>query len=143
MAARPIRLPSAAPVPRAALLLRRRQQIIVRSPMATEKSVLRPPRAGTRTLQGLGEHERSFRERADTLPAPSRPGFDAEETPPVSGVRVRVREEERRSLTDLTPRARPVTLIDGVHDDLSHSLLEEAKRLLASGIFDDDASDPE
>jgi hypothetical protein len=117
-------------------LLRRRQQVVVRAPTATERSVVRPPRPCSKTLPGLGVHERAFRERADTLPAPSQPRFDVEETPPVSGVRFRLRDDERCSLTDLTPRARPVTLIDGVHDELSHDLLEEAKRLLESGIFD-------
>jgi len=136
MAARPARIPGAAPVPRI-VLLRRRQQVVVRAPSASQRSVIRPPRPGSKTLAGLGPNERAFREEADTLPAPSNPFHELDETPaPVSGVRLRAREEPLVSLAELTPRPRPVTLIDGVHDGLSRDLLEEAKRLLASGIFE-------
>jgi hypothetical protein len=81
---------------------------------------------------GLGPEERGFREAADTVPAPSR--LD-ETPPPFSGVRVKSSPVEHTTLADMTPRARPVTLIDGVHDRQSHDYLEEAKRILASGIF--------
>jgi hypothetical protein len=135
MAARLARIPGPAPVPRI-VLLRRRQQVVVRAPSATERSVVRPPRPVSKTLAGLGPNERAFREEADTLPATNNPLRELDETPPASGVRFRAPRESRTSLADLTPRPRPVTLIDGVHDGLSRDLLEEAKRLLASGIFD-------
>jgi hypothetical protein len=133
MTARPLRLPSAAPVPRI-VLLRRRQQVVVRAPSSTEKTIVRPPRPVSKTLPGLGANERAFRERADTIPA-ARRFSSVDETPPMSGVRMRAPEPPRLSLQDLTPRPRPVTLIDGVHDGLSRNYLEEAKRLLESGIF--------
>ncbi|HEX3597776.1 MAG TPA: hypothetical protein VHU80_21855 [Polyangiaceae bacterium] len=136
MTARPARIPGAAPVPRI-VLLRRRQQVVVRAPDAAERTVVvRPPRPKGKTLAGLGPNERAFREEADTLPAPSNPLREHDETPPVSGVRLRAPVESRVSFADMTPRPRPVTLIDGVHDDMSRDLLEEAKRLLASGIFE-------
>jgi hypothetical protein len=119
------------------VLLRRRQQVVVRAPSATVRTVVRPPRPGAKTLCGLGPSERAFREEADTLPAPSDPRHEYDETPPVSGVRLRAPSVPQVSLADVTPRPRPVTLIDGVHDGLSRDLLEEAKRLLASGIFDE------
>lgn len=137
MAPRPLRLPAAAPVPRIALL-RRRQQIVVRAAIATGPAVLRPPRPASKTMIGLGPEERGFREAADTLPAPHR--LD-ETPPPVSGVRVKSLPVERTTLADVTPRPRPVTLIDGVHDRQSQDYLEEAKRLLASGIFDTSSQD--
>jgi hypothetical protein len=135
MALRPLRLPAAAPVPRI-VLLRRRQQVVVRAAVATGPTVLRPPRPTSKTLVGLGAEERAFREAADTWPALSRASTLDETPPPVSGVRMKEAPVERVTLEDLTPRPRPVTLIDGVHDRQSHDYLEEAKRLLASGIFD-------
>jgi len=133
MPARSLRLPGAAPVPRI-VLLRRRQQVVVRAPSSTEKTVVRPPRPVSKTLPGLGANELAFREKADTIPAAHR-AVSVDETPPMSGVRLRAPEPSRTSLEDLTPRPRPVTLIDGVHDGLSRNYLEEAKRLLESGIF--------
>jgi hypothetical protein len=98
--------------------------------------VLRPPRPVSKTLLGLGSEERAFREAADTLPAPSQLVSEHDETPsPVSGVRAKTAAAKRVTLQDITPRPRPVTLIDGVHDRLSQDYLEEAARLLASGIF--------
>jgi hypothetical protein len=140
MPARLARIPGAAPVP-AIVRQRRRQQVVVRAPSADARTVLRPPRPPSKTLAGLGPTERAFREEADTLPAPSCPGYEHDETPPVSGVRLRAEEPSRVSLADGTPRPRPVTLIDGVHDGLSRDLLEEAKRLLASGIFERSSED--
>ena len=139
MPARPLRLPGAAPVPRI-VLLRRRQQVVVRAPSSTEKTVVRPPRPVSKTLPGLGASELAFREQADTIPA-ARRAVSVDETPPVSGVRLRAPEPSRISLEALTPRPRPVTLIDGVHDGLSQNYLEEAKRLLESGIFSKGDSD--
>ena len=139
MSARPLRLPSAAPVPRI-VLLRRRQQVVVRAPSSTEKTVVRPPRPVAKTLPGLGANERAFRERADTLLDARRPSSVDQTPPPMSGVRLRAPDPSRVSLQDLTPRPRPVTLIDGVHDGLSQKYLEEAKRLLESGIFLDSSS---
>jgi len=40
--------------------------------------------------------------------------------------------------SETTPRPRPVTLIDDVHDRVSRDYLEEAQRILASGILDRD-----
>ncbi|HVW29937.1 MAG TPA: hypothetical protein VHC69_31460 [Polyangiaceae bacterium] len=140
MPARPARIPGAAPVP-AIVRQRRRQQVVVRAPSAEARTVLRPPRPTSKTLAGLGPNERAFREEADTLPAPNSPLYELDETPPVSGVRLKVREPKPVSLQDAPPRPRPVTLIDGVHDGLSQSLLEEVKRLLASGIFDSRSED--
>jgi len=136
MTARLPRIPGAAPVP-ALVLQRRRQQIVVRAPSAPVR-VLHPPRPASKTLAGLGSQERAFREKADTVPAPNSPFYEHDDAPPVSGVRVKSSEPARVSLHDVTPRSRPVTLIDGVHDRLSRELLEEAKRLLASGIFERD-----
>jgi hypothetical protein len=135
MTRRTVRIPGAAPVPE--IVRRRRQQIVVRAPGATaERTILRPPRPTSKTLAGLGTHERAFREEADTLPAPETTFVERESIPPVSGVRLRPMEETRVSIDDLTPRPRPVTLIDGVHDELSRDLLDEVQRLLASGIFE-------
>jgi hypothetical protein len=114
--------------------MRRRQQVVVRAPSATERTVVRPPRPVSKTLPGLGTNERDFRERADTIPVAPRTS-SVDETPPMSGVRMRAPEPSRISLQDLTPRPQPITLIDGVHDRLSQDYLEEAKRLLESGIF--------
>ena len=135
MPARFARIPGAAPVP-AIVRQRRRQQVVVRAPSAEGRTVLRPPRPASKTLAGLGPSERAFREEADTLPAPNCPLYEHDETPPETGVRLRKSEPSRVSLADTTPRPRPVTLIDGVHDGLSRDLLEEVKRLLASGIFE-------
>src|SRR5260221_2486483 len=134
---RPVRaLPSAAPVPKAALQ-RRRQQIVVRAPTAAEQAPPPPSRPCGRTLPGLG-----FRAEADTLPAIRPRAFELDDTPPVSGIRARdAGGWPPLSLTDLTPRARPVMLIDGVHDGLSRDYLAEAKRLLESGIFGEGTSD--
>ena len=133
MSARPLRLPGAAPIPRI-VLMRRRQQVVVRAPSATERTIVRPPRPVSKTLPGLGVNEREFREKADTIPVAPRTS-SVDETPPMSGVRMRAPEPSRISLQDLTPRPRPVTLIDGVHDRVSQDYLEEAKRILESGIF--------
>lgn len=102
--------------------------------------MVRPPRPVSKTLPGLGASELAFREKADTIPAVRR-AVSVDETPPMSGVRLRAPEASRITLEDLTPRPRPVTLIDGVHDRLSQDYLEEAKRLLESGIFSRGDSD--
>jgi hypothetical protein len=84
------------------------------------------------TLPGLG-----YRPEADTLPAVDRDGADVAGTTPVSHVRTRMAPRGVVLPPPLPgPRARPVTLLDEVHDALSREYLAEAERLLASGLFD-------
>jgi hypothetical protein len=99
-------------------------------------------RLGSLTLPGLG-----FREEADTLPALF--GMDVgDDTTPISCVRVKTAPRSTMlppppspSIVDDVGRVRPVTLLDDVHDAASRDFLEEARRLLASGIFETFDSD--
>lgn len=108
---------------------RQRQRVVVRSP-GTRVSLEALPgdRPHFPTLSGLG-----FRDDDDA------PG-DGHEAEPVSRVRARVspRVPPVACSLILPPRTRPVTLLDGVHDDVARKYREEAERLLASGIFDGD-----
>ncbi len=125
-------VPPAASVPSVSLH-RRRQQVVVRAAGArTDFSELEiDPRLHAATLPGLG-----FRAEADTMPALGATG-DADDPSPVSEVRTRVRPCGLILPPPMPDRRRhPVTLLDDVHAELAKQYLEEAERLLASGIFD-------
>jgi hypothetical protein len=126
-------LPPAASVPEAALH-RRRQQVVVRkagagrpAPVGEADRRLHQP-----TIPGLG-----YRPVADTVPALGDDAAAHHDATPVSRVRTKVAPRGVLLPPPLPgPRARPVTLLDEVHDALSRQYLAEAERLLESGIFD-------
>lgn len=111
---------------------RRRQQVVV-----TTSS--RPaPQAGTdrrrhcATLPGLG-----YRVELDTLAAEN-VDFDQEEAP-ISCVRPKARPRAIPPAAPVPRRPKPVTLLDGGIDDRrARAYLDEARRILESGVFDMD-----
>lgn len=117
------------PVAKLLNLHRRKQQVVV-----TTNS--RPPlksgaerRRRCPTLPGLG-----YRVELDTIAAEN---VDFDEEPPVSGVRPKSRARVIPQAARVPKRPKPVTLFDGGVDDArARDYLEEARRILESGVFD-------
>lgn len=117
-------------------LHRRKPRVVVRSGTvsACSLSLGTERRAHLPTIPGLG-----FRPAEDTIPEIDVEEIDDTEPAPTSHVRPRVAERKLPPLLPPPPRrVRPVTLIDGVHDDAARRYREEAERLVASGLFDRD-----
>jgi len=117
------------PVAKLLNLHRRKQQVVV-----TTSS--RPPmRSGNErrrrcpTLPGLG-----YRVELDTIAAEN---VDFDEEPPVSQVRRKLKSRVVPQAARVPKRPKPVTLFDGgIDDQRAREYLEEAERILKSGIFD-------
>jgi hypothetical protein len=112
--------------------------VVVRAPHAPADVEPLDRRAHAPTLPGLG-----FRIPFDTIPGPAEAANEAE---PVSHVRTRVaprgsaptlHAEEPAGAT-IPSRLRPTVLLEDVDDALAKQYLEEARKLLESGIFSND-----
>jgi hypothetical protein len=105
------------------------------------RSCALPPRH--EDVTGARDERARFPREADTIPAARRTS-SVDETPPMSGVRMRAGAGAYLA-SDLTPRPRPVTLIDGVHDGIRGlspgSEAAARERIFAGGDSEAD-SDP-
>lgn len=117
-----------APVAKLLNLHRRRQQVVVTtSPRPAPSNGERRRRCPT--LPGLG-----YRVELDTIAAEN---VDFDEEAPISCVRPKLRPRVVPPAAPVPKRPKPVTLLDGGIDDRrARAYLEEARRILESGVFD-------
>jgi hypothetical protein len=133
-------------VPPSTHLHRRRQRVVVRRNTSLTVTSLQSDRRGrVPTLTGLGA-----RDAQDTLPDWIEALVDltdetiCEDDSPISQIRRRIPPAAavpRLSISSTPPpppssRARPVTLLDDVDDERARGYLDEARRLIESGVFD-------
>jgi len=116
-------------LPKLLNLHRRKQQVIV----TTSSRAAVAPQADRRrrcpTLPGLG-----YRVELDTFAAEN---VDFDEEAPISCVRPKSRQRVIPLAAPVPRRPKPVTLLDGgVDDRRARTYLEEARRILESGVFD-------
>jgi hypothetical protein len=117
------------PVAKLLNLHRRKQQVVVTTSSRPPLTSSAERRRRCPTLPGLG-----YRVELDTIAAEN---VDFDEEPPVSHVRPRIKSRVIPQAARVPKRPRPVTLFDGgVDDQRALEYLEEAERLLKSGIFD-------
>jgi hypothetical protein len=116
------------PVAKLLNLHRRKQQVVVTTSSRPPMNSGNERRRRCPTLPGLG-----YRVELDTIAAEN---VDFDEEPPVSQVRPRIRGRVIPQAARVPTRPRPVTLFDGgVDDQRAADYLEEARRILDSGIF--------
>jgi len=117
-----------APVPKLLNLHRRKQQVVVTTSSGGERSAVER-RRHCPTLPGLG-----YRVELDTIAAEN---VDFDEETPISCVRPKMRQRTVPPAAAVPKRPKPVTLLDGgVDDSQARAYLEEARRILESGVFD-------
>lgn len=120
-----------APVAKLLNLHRRKQQIVVTTISRPQPDFFADRRRHCPTLPGLG-----YRVELDTIAAEN---VDFDDETPISCVRPKVKSRTVPQAARVPKRPKPVTLFDGgIDDSRARDYLEEARRILESGVFDRD-----
>lgn len=118
-----------APVAKLLNLHRRKQQVVVTTSSRPRSNIAVDRRKRCPTLPGLG-----YRVELDTIAAEN---VDFDEETPISCVRPKLKSRTIPQAARVPTRPKPVTLFDGgVDDQRAREYLEEARRILESGVFD-------
>ena len=116
------------PVAKLLNLHRRKQQVVVSTAPRSEPRAAGERRKRCPTLPGLG-----YRVELDTIAAEN---VDFDEQTPISCVRPKLKSRVVPQAARVPKTRRPVTLLDGgVDDRRARAYLEEAERIVKSGVF--------